>query len=410
MSLSHLVFLMAGMGVMTVVGVVLPSIGWVHVSLGSKPEAIPSKPAAPSFAVMRANEGPWGSLQYTRFALEEPADYLPDSTRRLATVPWVFEKFTARRVEELFRSVNVTEAVRQRLLDRAHWQVSSSGVTVQPSMESLRDLGAPARQQIYAILDDTESNYVHRNPFRFRLDGFDEWFANSELTDEHLDLLRSLSFTNLGGAICIVDLDVLQQTFTTNEFRRVFESLYSEPCLLMDLQVSAASDVEALAKYWGRGGREATILPVLRSLARRPGGGSVNIAQLLPPFAQSRLYTFSPPTTNAPTSGPDCFWTAMNFFNTHPDPGLSNFQYALDVLNRDYSDASGPKRFGDLLLLLDERRQTIHACVYVADDVVFTKNGADYLQPWTLMKIPDMLAHYATDQRLTLVTLRPRKT
>ena len=136
----------------------------------------------------------------------------------------------------------------------------------------------------------------------------------------------------------------------------------------------------------------------------------MNIAQLLPPFAQSRLYTFSPPTTNAPTSGPDCFWTAMNFFKLQPDPGLSNFQYALDVLNRDYSDASGPRRFGDLLMLLDERRQTIHACVYVADDVVFTKNGADYLQPWTLMKIPDMLAHYATDQRMTLVTLRPRET
>ena len=410
MSLSHLVFLLAGMAVMTVVGVVLPSIGWVHVSLGSKTDAISPKPAAQSSAVQHAKEGPWGNLEYTRFALEEPADYLPDSTRRLETLPWAFEKFTARQVEDLFRSAKVTEAVRQRLLDPAHWKVGSGGVTVHPSMELLRDLGAPARQQIYAILDDSEANYVHRNPFRFRLDGFDEWFANSELSDEHLELLRSLTFTNQGGAICIVDLDVLQQTFTTNEFHRVFESLYSEPCLLMDLQVNSASDVEVLAKYWGRGGREATILPLLRSLARRPGGGSVNIAQLLPPFAQSRLYTFSPPTTNAPTAGPDCFWPAMNFFKLQPDPGLSNFQYALDVLNRDYSDASGPRRFGDLLMLLDERRQTIHACVYVADDVVFTKNGADYLQPWTLMKIPDMLAHYATDQRMTLVTLRLRKT
>lgn len=410
MSLSHLVFLLAGMAVMAVVGVVLPSIGWVHVRLGSKPGIITPQSAAPTSGFQRANEGPWGSLEYTRFALEEPADYLPDSTRRLETVPWVFAKFTARQVEELFRSVKVTEAVRQRLLDSAHWQVSAGGVTVQPSMELLRDLGGAARQQIYAILNDTDANYVHRNPFRFRVDGFDEWFANSELSDEHLELLRSLTFTNEGGAICIVDLDVLQRTLNTDEFHRVFESLYSEPCLLVDLQVNSASDVGALAKYWGRGGREATILPMLRSLARRPGGGSVNIAQLLPPFAQSRLYTFSAPTTNAPASGPDCFWTAMNFFKAQPDPGLSNFEYALDVLNRDYADASGPRRFGDLLLLLDERRQTIHACVYIADDVVFTKNGADYLQPWTLMKIPDMLAHYATDQRMTLVTLRPRKT
>ncbi len=117
MSLSHLVFLLVGMAVMTVVGVVLPSIGWVNVSLGSKSDAVFLQPAAQSSAVQHANEGPWGRLEYTRFALEEPADYLPDSTRRLETVPWVFEKFTTRQVEELFRSVKVGDAVRQRLLD-----------------------------------------------------------------------------------------------------------------------------------------------------------------------------------------------------------------------------------------------------------------------------------------------------
>jgi len=31
---------------------------------------------------------------------------------------------------------------------------------------------------------------------------------------------------------------------------------------------------------------------------------------------------------------------------------------------------------------------------YLADDVVFTKNGGEYMQPWVLMKIADMLAYY----------------
>ena len=390
------------MASMVVAGLLIPSLGRGR---------IPSTTETPgaSHAKERAAAGPWGQLEYTRFALGQPDEYLPDSTRTLETVPWFFEKYTGAQLRELFRSVIATDAVRRRLLDTSRWEVSTKGVLVKPTPELLHDLGGPARQQIYSILNDFEANYVHRNAFRFRLDGFDEWFAHSELTDENLDLLRSLTFTNQGGAICIVDLDVLQRKLTTNEFRRVFESLYSEPCLLIDLRVGPGTDVDALARYWGRGGRESNLLPLLRSLAKSPGGTTVSIGRLLPPFAQSRLYTFSPATTNAPGSDVDCFWTAMNFFNAQPDPGLATRAYALDVINRDYRETTEARRFGDMLVLYGEQRQTIHACVYIADDVVFTKNGADYLQPWVLMKIPDMLAHYATDERVKLVTLRPRK-
>ena len=36
----------------------------------------------------------------------------------------------------------------------------------------------------------------------------------------------------------------------------------------------------------------------------------------------------------------------------------------------------------------------IHAAVYIADDVVFTKNGGNDRQPWMLMKWDDLLARY----------------
>ena len=37
----------------------------------------------------------------------------------------------------------------------------------------------------------------------------------------------------------------------------------------------------------------------------------------------------------------------------------------------------------------------IHAAAYVADDLVFTKNGEDFRQPWILMHMADMLETYA---------------
>ena len=37
----------------------------------------------------------------------------------------------------------------------------------------------------------------------------------------------------------------------------------------------------------------------------------------------------------------------------------------------------------------------MHVAVYVADDIVFTKNGFHYTQPWILMHLKDMLETYA---------------
>ncbi len=54
-----------------------------------------------------------------------------------------------------------------------------------------------------------------------------------------------------------------------------------------------------------------------------------------------------------------------------------------------------PTVYGDIIFLLDEHKNAIHSAVYVADDIVFTKNGDNYTQPWTLMRMNDLLATYA---------------
>ena len=50
----------------------------------------------------------------------------------------------------------------------------------------------------------------------------------------------------------------------------------------------------------------------------------------------------------------------------------------------------------------DRQRTAIHAAAYVADDMVFTKNGESCTQPWILMHMQDMIDTYAVkhpDQR-----------
>src|SRR5207248_1383191 len=124
-----------------------------------------------------------------------------------------------------------------------------------------------------------------------------------------------------------------------------------------------------------------------------PGGASVNISYLLPPFARVRLYTYARPT-DATAGRQNCFWTALNFFNEDPDQRFVDADFAQRVLATDYEQVFGPAEFGDVISVRDPSGTPVHMCVYLADDVVFTKNGLDRIAPWVLMKMPDMLASY----------------
>jgi hypothetical protein len=48
----------------------------------------------------------------------------------------------------------------------------------------------------------------------------------------------------------------------------------------------------------------------------------------------------------------------------------------------------------------------LHMCAYIADDVVFTKNGANIQQPWVLMKLSEMLSSYEKDKPYEIYTYR----
>jgi hypothetical protein len=53
----------------------------------------------------------------------------------------------------------------------------------------------------------------------------------------------------------------------------------------------------------------------------------------------------------------------------------------------------GPSLFGDILVLTDPQTgKWLHACVYIADDIVYTKNGDDIIRPWILIKYGDLVA------------------
>lgn len=395
-NLANLLFLLAGMGLAALLLKFWPT----NANSGTLPTN-PATAAAPT-----PTRGPWGELELTRFSLQEPAPYLPDVHEKIPAARWVFEKYTTDQLTALFQSLEVTPGTRARLLDRSQWQVLADGVVLHPSRELLHGLTQRARQQLYPLLGESRHNFSHFYPFRFRAGGFEDWFKDSGLPSEALEFVRDLTYTNRTGALCLVDIALLQERLTPHEYSQLLQSLYSEPSVLLSLRVRPTSDLPSLAAYWGRGGREQEVLAILRSLSHVPGGGSISVSHLLPPFARTRLYTHHS-DTNSPVNEQDCYWTSANFFRRDPDPRLAAGVSPHDILISDYEESRERPRLGDVLLVM-ERQKPVHACVYIADDVVFTKNGANYHQPWILMQLADMLARYSSDQAMAILVLRPK--
>jgi hypothetical protein len=348
---------------------------------GKRPENAPKTPAKP-----------WGNLDYGGLSLE-PDELFLGATRPSPTSRWIFENYSPQQLTELFNSCGLTAPQKAVLLDTNRWELLTNGCAVPVPDEVVLGLSKTANQRLYPILARAPANVAQYYPFRFPLRGFAERFARRGLSSQTLDTIRRLTYTN-GGLLCFSAAQPLRSALPTNEFRTFVRALYGVPTLRMQLRLHPGCDIEALVKYWGKGGREKAIRPLLESSARIPEGATINVAYLFPPFARLRLYTYPDPATDPAAAREDCYYTALNFFNDQPDARFMDSRNTREEILAHYQQTQDGPEFGDLLALLDQAGNAVHICVYVADDVVFTKNGGNYLQPWVLMKIPELLAYY----------------
>ena len=179
------------------------------------------------------------------------------------------------------------------------------------------------------------------------------------------------------------------------EQNRFMKAVSRKRTLLAGLHLAPESNIDTIVDYWGVGGRKKDVAPLLHAL-RHEGDGKIQVMCLLPSFARDRLYTY-PFSNSVEATGlkQDCFWSAMNFFSNPPDNRVNDMGYLRQLLATDYYTINQPSQLGDVVFLATPKDAVIHAAAYVADDVVFTKNGESYTQPWMLMHMQDMIDTYA---------------
>lgn len=324
-----------------------------------------------------------------------PDELLPVRALEAGGTHWFFGGFTQASLKQFLESTGTSPENRDAMLAADAVRDLPDGVESRPSEEVLLSLSPESRLAIYRMLARFPRN---SNQLTFiALGSLDERFRDSGISDATRELFMRLSCVHgnhrvLSGLACL-----LARTPEYAEKIRIMKALTMQKTMLLRMWVSPESDLNELTSYWGRGHWAMDVKALLASVSRVPGGTWMSFLKMLPPGPTAQLYSY--PIADNPLNGPiqvrDCHWTSFNFFRDQPDPKFSQVDNVRDQVKEEYVPVTGDPRYGDILFFALPTGAIIHSAVYIADDVVFTKNGDTSIHPWMLATIPDLVAHYS---------------
>ena len=357
--------------------------------------------------IKHCKPGPWGELDYSRIVMEPPAEFAGAYTTPDPEPPrWIFPGKSRDQVNLLLQSAKLTTNQWDEIQTHAEWNEGPGGITVRPPREWVLGLKPESRSVIYDVLADYEENPAQHYALCYQADLVDEWLGNAGLQPATLQLIKRLLYVN-SSAVFFGDMNLAMSLVPDPAERlRLAKALYRQSALLVKLRVRPTSNLNELVSYWSRGGRTKDVKPLLESLPKLPTGFMIDINHLLPKFARAYLNMYPQPNFD---SRHDCHWSSLNFFNLDPLEAYADRGKAAATFMSDYYTIAGNPLLGDIVVLITPQGQALHSCVFVADNIVFTKNGLTSCAPWVLMELSDVLAFYAQQQPFRVVIYRPSK-
>lgn len=350
----------------------------------------------------------YGRLESVRVVLEQTDENITFRPEDIRPPRWYFPRMNADSVLEVLRSTGLSEAQLALLKQPGVINEDKIGAVVLPPKALVFGLSPEVRAAVYAKLAEFSLNDKQRYPFQFLESDVDEWRESGVLSVATTELIKRLSFQR-SGMMCLSDTQMASDIpfFERSAFLRVLTRV---PSLVVKLNVDRKSDIEALASYWGAAGRKDEVRSVLKAMSEVDGGSKMDLTRILPPFARMRLFTFPDAMADSSAAYQDCFWTALNFFNTTPKDFFGDPAKTGAWIREHYTPVKDEPRYGDVVMMMDAEGNAIHACVYLADKIVFTKNGKGLNKPWILMNMDEMLrtylAHVVPGSRLQVVAFR----
>lgn len=350
-------------------------------------------------ASVQGTPGPWGQLEFTRIVISPPAEYLTREWGPVHPFEWTFPAAKTGDVQAILTGAGMAGDVVRSLMAAARTDPRVSGIVLSPSAEVIRGLAPEVRASLYIRLARSEFNPAQNAAYRYAGSSVDEWLAGPAISASTRKLVDPLIYRH-AGFMYFADLDLVRPLITdADELQRLVKRLLRQVTVVAKLRLRDLPRLNEVAEYWGRGGRRTDIRPLLESIAEGEGDASIDITHLLPTLARHLLYRY-PKTTSADLAKPElanCFWTALNFFSEVPDDRFLDLAVSVDALKRNYYFVQDAFQLGDVVTFSNKDGQLFHVAVFIADNLLFTKNGSSVLSPWSLQSLEQLKGYYAAE-------------
>ena len=349
-----------------------------------------------SFGIIRS--GAWGDLKESNIRIEQPQEYAGFEKTNEEGPFWSFGSLSTQAVHVLLINSGCTGEQTTKLLAK-RMEGMGAIVILKPDIEIVLNLYPEVRSKLYLQLARNPANRFQATPYFIPNGDVGKFFENHHSSDEKAKgLMKRLLYQRNGFSYFSDPESIIRGLDSDKERVDFLRSLTSQDAVLAQLLIRPDSDIDKPLNYWAlsmQGVLLKDLKPLLESQKKLPHGGSVSLLYALPPMARDRLYTSPLPPKDGDPKLPDCHWTALNFFNLTPDPRLSDNDFAGRFITDHYYEIAQPGIAGDLVLLLNSSGAVVHSAVYLADDLVFTKNGINYAQPWILMHERDLVGTFS---------------
>lgn len=337
---------------------------------------------------------PWGQLVVTPIVISPPLEYVSSNWGPPEPPRWHFPRATRSDLERFLSTTGLPPDQVREIVTSA--REDADGVVASPDPRIVRGLDPKVRADIYTQLAKSGRNGRQRDAYRFLASSGEEWLGHSLIAPRTRQLVEPYIY-RVGDFVYFADIDLVRPEINdAAELQRLAKRLLRESTMVVRLRLDDISQLDAAVEYWGRGGRRTDIRPLLESIVSSGQDRTIDISHLLPGLAREHLYRY-PRVTLADFDKPsfvNCFWTALNFFNAEPDDRYLDPKIAIDRLKRDYFIVQDGFQFGDIAAFVDPNGAIFHAAVYLADGLVFGKNGASHLSPWTIVPMDRLKWYY----------------
>jgi hypothetical protein len=348
-------------------------------------------------SVFKTSSGDWGKLEYYPVYLEAPSYLVEALPLPSSQTRWVIPEALSADFEKALISTGMDDQTVQAITKTSGRTSHDGMLYIFPPTSIVEDLTADVRAKLYAQLANFPANEHFVEPILIPDGNVEAWFSNSELRPDLIATIKKLAYMR-GDILAFSDFPILmQRTSGEAEARNVMKATTRTRSLAVKVVLERDTDIPALLAYWttGLNTRRKDLEPLLRSIISTCGAEKLDILHLLPPLPRKLLMTYPDVSHGLEGQFPDCHWTSLNFFNYREQPHLLDSKMATTAVLDRFATTERPYKFGDIIFVLNPQTgDAFHSCVYIADEIVFTKNGRNVLSPWVLLKLDDMQRLY----------------